>query len=84
MANNDPIYERIIAKRKIVHGIYNYVYFTPYKRQKHMNLLEEILEQVEVCESMLCPISIGKIEEWINNGDIGKVRTEAREIKFAL
>ena len=51
--------------------------------EESKEFFREIVEQVEACEGLMCPIAFETILEWIDSNDIGKVRTEARRIKFA-
>lgn len=75
--------EAIKSKQKATKKIYNSVFKRKSDREKNAELLNEICEQIDVCEAMCCPIPMEKIEEWIKSGSIKKVRLEAYRIKFA-
>ena len=46
-------------------------------------LLNTILEQIEVCEGLLCPLSVETIMDWICNKTVREIEREAHTIKFA-
>ena len=79
----DPLGERIKAKQRDAKKIFNSVFTSRKDRSNNTALLNEIYEQIRVCEEMCCPIPMDKIEEWINKGDVRKVTVEAWRIKFA-
>ena len=46
-------------------------------------LLSTVLEQIEVCEGLYCPLSPEKIIDWISNKSVHEIEREAHDIKFA-
>jgi hypothetical protein len=79
----DVVDRKIHAKKKIADGMFDLIYKTRHEREKNAEFIQEVYDQIEVCEGMMCPISVEKIIEWVTSKNIGKVRTEARTIKFA-
>ena len=83
MSTTDPVSRKIKLKQRIAKDLFELTFSRKAKAEDEIELLNEINTQIEVCEEMARPISIDKIVEWINSKNIGKVRTEARSIKFA-
>lgn len=61
-----------------------------YFKLTHMNesvneneLLSTVLEQIEVCEGLYCPLSVETIMDWICNKTVREIEREAHTIKFA-
>lgn len=73
------------AKRKIAEGLLELEFLMEINHfdEDDCEFRDTVLDQVRVCEELVCPVSVDKIREWIESKDIGKVRTEARSIKFA-
>lgn len=46
-------------------------------------LLNTVLEQIEVCEGLLCPLDVHTIMDWICNKTVREIEREAHTIKFA-
>ena len=73
------------AKAKIAEGLLELAYLREINHfeEKDCEFKDTVIDQVKICEELMCPVSLEKIIEWVNSKDIGKVRTEARTIKFA-
>lgn len=75
------------ANMTIAKCFYELKYLQKFKRlmtsEKKAEFMNEVLEQISVCEQLGCEISIEQIKAWIDTEDIGKVRAETYKIKFA-
>lgn len=53
------------------------------ERVNENELLNTVLEQIEVCEGMCCPLDVHTIMDWISNKTVHEIEREAHTIKFA-
>ena len=79
----EPIDKEAKLKQNLAEIVYELTFHKKAKTDEEVEFLDEIKTQIEVCEGMLRPVEIEKIIEWIRNNNIGRIRTEARKIKFA-
>ena len=51
--------------------------------EEKQNILNEVLEQIEVCEGLFKPVTETQIEEWIDCDDVNIISRKARQHKFS-
>ena len=77
----DVITKAIKKKQKFAREYFRTKYPKPNEEAKE--ILNEIKEQIQICEELCCPVSESIIKDWIDNGNLAYINNSARRIKFA-
>lgn len=80
MARN--YYEKQVScKHEYADTMFNILYPERKEKEDKLPILEEVKEQVEVCEYMCCPVSYLQIKAWLQLNNIYAVQRKARTQK---
>ena len=81
--NYEVIERKIRKKQKIAKNCFDLIYESDAEREEKKEVLNTVLEQIEVCEGLQCPVEIETIVDWIRNKTVHEIEREARRLKFA-
>lgn len=79
MSYVDPTDRRIRLKKGIAKRIFR---LNHEHDEGNEDVLNEVLEQIEVCEELACPLSIETIMRWLKM-DVYQIQRAAHKIKFS-
>lgn len=81
MSNTDSFIERVKKKQRIATKIFQKMYTEEEQKQKE-KILNEVLEQIEVCEGLCRPVTENEIREWLNSDNVIQMSRKVRNHKF--
>lgn len=71
----------VVKKRKLARNLFAGLHPPRHRTEEQHELLKEILEQIQICEELCCPVSEKQIEEWVHCKTIDQLMVKVKTQK---